>query len=49
VAANLRRLGPSGAIGLRTVSVDGAMSSAYEVDWPTTAVMVFDSYRRPSL
>jgi hypothetical protein len=44
VAANLRRLG-SGAIGLRTVSVDGATSSAYEIDWPTTAVSVFDSYR----
>lgn len=49
VSANLRRLSGSGAIGLRTVSVDGATSSAYEVDWPTTAVMVFDSYRRPSL
>lgn len=48
VAANLRRLS-SGAVGLRTISVDGATSSAYEVDWPTTAVMVFDSYRRPSI
>lgn len=46
VAANLRRLGSPGAIGLKNVSVDGATSSAYEVDWPTTAVMVFDSYRR---
>jgi hypothetical protein len=47
VAANLRRLSSPGAIGLKNVSVDGATSSAYEVDWPTTAVMVFDSYRRP--
>ncbi len=46
VAANLRRLGSPGAIGLKNVSVDGATSSAYETDWPTTAVMVFDSYRR---
>lgn len=46
VAANLRRLGSTASVGLRSVSVDGAMTSAYEVDWPTTAVMVFDSYRR---
>jgi len=49
VAANLRRLSSPGAIGLKNVSVDGATSSAYEVDWPTTAIMVFDSYRRPQL
>lgn len=49
VAVNLRRLGSPGAIGLKTVSVDGATSSAYEIDWPTTAVMVFDSYRRTNI
>lgn len=46
VAVNLRRLGSPSAIGLKNVSVDGATSSAYEVDWPTTALRVFDSYRR---
>jgi len=49
VAVNLRRTGSPAAIGLKNVSVDGAMSSAYEVDWPTTAVRVFDSYRWPSV
>ncbi len=47
VAVNLRRLRGKGAIGLKSISIDGATSSSYEIDWPTTAVMVFDSYRRP--
>lgn len=45
VAVNMRRTGSPAAIGLRSVSVDGATSSAYEIDWPLTAVRVFDSYR----
>ena len=47
VAVNMRRTGSPAAIGLRSVSIDGATSSAYETDWPTTAVRVFDSYRWP--
>jgi hypothetical protein len=45
IVSNMRRIGPGGITGIKSMSAQGAITTNYEIDIPVSSRNVFASYR----